>query len=116
MRLGWLGAIIAMWLMINSELTYAQDIETLRAGVVKISSLSEGKRKTGTGFIVKLEPSIAYIVTAAHVVEGDPAPQVEFFTRQNVSVKAEVRKIEGGDPQGLALLVVRGQEIGRAHV
>ena len=110
MRLGRLGAIIAMWLMINSEPTYAQDIETLRAGVVKISSLSEGKRKTGTGFIVKLEPNIAYIVTAAHVVEGDPAPQVEFFTRQNVSAKAEVRKIEGGDPQGLALIVVRGQE------
>jgi Transmembrane protein 131-like N-terminal/Trypsin-like peptidase domain len=82
----------------------------LRAGVVKITSQAEGKRKTGAGFIVKLEPSIAYIVTAAHVVEGDATPQVEFFTRQNVFAKAEVRKIEGGDLQGLALLVVRGKE------
>ncbi len=82
----------------------------MRAGVVKITSHTEGKRKTGAGFIVKLEPSIAYIVTAAHVVEGDAIPQVEFFTRQNVFVKAEVRKIEGGDLQGLALLVVRGKE------
>ncbi len=110
MRLGWFGAIIAVWSMLIGAASHAQDIDALRAGVVKISSLSEGKRKTGTGFIIKLEPSIAYIVTAAHVVEGDPAPQVEFFTRQNVSVKAEVRKIEGGDPQGLALIVVRGQE------
>ena len=110
MKLDWIGAIIAVWSMLIGAASYAQDIDALRAGVVKISSLSEGKRKTGTGFIVKLEPSIAYIVTAAHVVEGDPAPQVEFFTRQNVSAKAEVRKIEGGDPQGLALIVVRGQE------
>ena len=105
-----LGLMIAAWLVLNSVGAYAQDIETLRAGVVKISSVSEGKRKTGAGFIVKLEPNIAYIVTAAHVVEGDPAPQVEFFTRQNVPVKAEVRKIEGGDLQGLALMVVRGAE------
>lgn len=110
MRLGLFGVFIAAWLLQYREGAYAQDIETLRAGVVKISSLSEGKRKTGAGFIVKLEPNIAYIVTAAHVVEGDAAPQVEFFTRQNVSVKAEVRKIEGGDLQGLALVVVRGQE------
>ncbi len=110
MKLGWFGAIIAVWSMLFGAASYAQDIDALRAGVVKISSLSEGKRKTGTGFIVKLEPGIAYIITAAHVVEGDPAPQVEFFTRQNLSAKAEVRKIEGGDPQGLALIVVRGQE------
>ena len=102
--------MISAWLLLHSMGAHAQDIDALRAGVVKISSLAEGKRKTGAGFIVKLEPGAAYVVTAAHVVEGDPAPQVEFFTRQNVSIKAEVRKIEGGDLQGLALLVVRGQE------
>ena len=57
-----------------------------------------------------MEPGVAYIVTAAHVVEGDAAPQVEFFTRQNVLMKAEVRKIEGENPQGLALMVVRGKD------
>ncbi|MEO5862614.1 MAG: trypsin-like peptidase domain-containing protein [Burkholderiales bacterium] len=105
-----LAMMISAGVLLYSVGAYAQDIEALRAGVVKINSLSDGKRKTGAGFIVKLEPNIAYIVTAAHVVEGDAAPQVEFFTRQNVSVKAEVRKIEGGDLQGLALVVVRGQE------
>lgn len=108
MNLRFFCVVMAAWLCGGNA--SAQDIETLRAGVVKISSVSEGKRKTGAGFIVRLEPSIAYVVTAAHVVEGDPAPQVEFFTRQNVPVKAEVRKIEGGDLQGLALVVIRGQE------
>lgn len=110
MRAGFLGVTITVALTIASMKIHAQDIEALRAAVVKIRSQSEGERKTGAGFIVKLEQNVAYIITAAHVVEGDPAPQVEFFARRNVSVKAEVRKIEGGDPQGLALMVVRGQE------
>lgn len=101
--------LLAIWLSLCSMLALAQDATPEKA-VVKITSQVDGKRKTGTGFIVKLEPDIAYIVTAAHVVEGDPAPQVEFFTRQNVTVKAEVRKIEGNDPRGLALMVVRGKQ------
>ncbi len=110
MRFGLFGMAVVVCAALASSYAAAQDIDALRAGVVKISSLSEGKRKTGAGFIIKLEPGIAYIVTAAHVVEGDPAPQVEFFTRRNVTVKGEIRKIEGGDPQGLALMVVRGQD------
>ena len=101
--------LLVMSLSICSALALGQEAEPEKA-VVKITSQADGKRKTGTGFIVKLEPDIAYIVTAAHVVEGDQAPQVEFFTRQNVTVKAEVRKIEGNDPSGLALMVVRGKQ------
>lgn len=110
MRLRWLGVTLIIWAMLASVDAFAQDVDVLRAGVVKISSLAEGKHKTGAGFIVKLEPGIAYIVTAAHVVEGDPAPQVEFFTRRNVTVKGEIRKIEGNNPEGLALMVVRGRD------
>ena len=109
MRMDCLLALVAS-LLLQSAIASAEDVEALRAGVVKITASSEGKRKTGAGFVVKMEPGIAYILTAAHVVEGDASPQVEFFTRQNVPVKAEVRKIEGGDLQGLALLVVRGKE------
>ena len=110
MRRSLTGLLIAAWMALHSMHVYAQDIEPLRAGVVKISAVAEGKRKTGAGFIVKLETNIAYIVTAAHVVEGDAAPQVEFFTRQNVFAKSEVRKVEGSELQGLALIVVRGKE------
>ncbi len=109
MRIRLLLAIVAS-LSLQSLVAGADDVESLRTGVVKIMSSAEGKNKTGAGFIVKLEPGVAYIVTAAHVVEGDATPQVEFFTRQNVRVKAEVRKIEGGDLRGLALMVVRGKE------
>jgi hypothetical protein len=87
-----------------------QDLERQKAGVVKVTSKLEGSRRTGTGFIVRLDADAAYIVTASHVVEGDNRPLVEFFTRRNATVEAETARIEGGDPRGLALLVVRGKE------
>ena len=65
-----------------------QALETLKPGIVRITTKPEGMRQTGTGFIVKLEPGIAYILTAYHVVAGDNAPQVEFFSRRNQPVKA----------------------------
>ena len=86
----------------------AADVAALRSGVVKITSTADEKRRTGTGFIVKLEADAIYIVTAYHVVEGDKNPQVEFFTRPDVPVRAEVQH---NDLQlDVALLVVRGQE------
>ena len=69
----------------------AQDEASLRGGVVKIMSVNQqGMRSTGTGFVVKAEGTSIYIVTASHVVEDDPNPQIEFFTRQNTQVKAMV--------------------------
>jgi S1-C subfamily serine protease len=60
---------------------------------------------------VRLDREAAYIVTAAHVVAGDPQPKVEFFTKRNLPVLTEVLGLEGDDEvRGLALLVVRGQE------
>ena len=70
----------------------AQEEAELRSGVVKIGSTLDGKRRTGTGFVAKTDGTSVYIVTAAHVVEGDPAPKVEFFTSQNTQVSATVLK------------------------
>lgn len=85
----------------------SQEIESLKKGVVKVSSITvEGKQKVGTGFIVRLEADAAYIVTASHVVEGARKVQVEFFTRRNRPVPARTIGIEGGYPQGLATLLV----------
>jgi S1-C subfamily serine protease len=88
------------------------DVEQLQAGVVKIAAKSdEGTRKVGTGFIIRLDKDAAYIVTAAHVIAGDPRPKVEFFTKRNVPFVTEVLGVEGDDEvRGLGLLVVRGQE------
>jgi hypothetical protein len=88
----------------------AQSLDREKAGVVRITASVDGKRKTGTGFIVRLEKDIAYILTASHVVEGDKQPEVEFFTRRNVQSRAETARIEGDDPRGLALLLVRGKD------
>lgn len=89
-----------------------QNAEQLKAGVVKITAKpSGGTLKTGTGFIVRLDKDATYIVTAAHVVVGDPRPKVEFFTKRNLPVASEVLGVEGDDEvRGLALLVVRGPE------
>lgn len=85
---------------------FGQDIENLKKGVVKITAEVEGKRKLGTGFIVQKEEDAIYIVTASHVVEGARQIQVEFFTHVHRTFSAKVLGIEGGDPQGLAALLV----------
>jgi TPR repeat protein len=86
--------VLAVTLMVGMAAwpAAAQDEASLRGGVVKIMSTHEGMRRTGTGFVVKAEGTGVYIVTAAHVVEGDPNPRVEFFTRQNTEVGAVVLK------------------------
>ena len=97
--------------LIHAQEIRAQDIARLQSGVVKITATLDGIQNVGTGFIVRLETNAAYIVTAAHVVIGDTHPKVEFFTKRNLPVTAEVLGLEGGDAvRGLALLVVRGTE------
>jgi len=88
--------------------SFAQEnITRLKQGVVKIEATTfDEKRKVGTGFIARLEQDAVYIVTASHVVEGASEINVEFFTRRNRRIPAEVINMEGGDPQGLALLLV----------
>jgi len=88
----------------------AQELEAQKSAVVKLISQQDGKTRVGTGFIVKREPDSIYIATASHVVEGDQAPSVEFFTARNRRVQAEVLRLEGGDPKGIALLAVRGKD------
>jgi len=74
------------------QLTSAQEDASLRSGVVKVMSIHEGTRRVGTGFVVKTEGSNVFIVTAAHVIEGDPTPKIELFTQQNMTVNAAVLK------------------------
>jgi S1-C subfamily serine protease len=91
----------------------AQHTALLQGGIVKITAKpAEGVRRVGTGFIVKLENDVAYIITAAHVVAGDPRPEAEFFTRRNIAVPAKVLGTEGNDDiGGLALLMVEGKPL-----
>jgi len=100
----WCAALLLM----QSVPGAGAEMDALRSGVVKIVSTDQnGKKQTGTGFIVKVEKDATFILTAFHVVEGDKTPQVEFFTRQNTPIEAEVRKTD--ERVDAALLVVRGE-------
>src|SRR4051794_36638715 len=75
-----------------------------QAGVVRVSAKD---RSPGTGFVVAVRAGRAYIVTCAHVVEGDPKPLVTFHAApEDAALTAEVRDLQSGRMDGLALLVV----------
>jgi S1-C subfamily serine protease len=88
----------------------AQEVNILKTGVVKVKATTyEGKHRVGTGFIVQLEKDVVYIVTASHVVEGalNNEAEIEFFTRRNRVVPSKTIHMEGQNPRGLAILIVK---------
>ncbi len=88
---------------------WAHNNDDLKRGVVKITAQGEGQQaKVGTGVVVRVEKDAVYIVTVAHVVEGDPKPTVTFFSNLQRPFVAQVVGIEGGDHHGLAALRVAG--------
>ncbi|MDF0674090.1 MAG: serine protease [Nitrospira sp.] len=87
----------------------AQDIAQVKKGVVKITAQVEGKNRVGSGVVVKLDEDHVYIVTASHVIEGDQHPNVFFYAAPHRSYRARVLGLEGGNPSGLAALLVEGK-------
>ncbi|MBS0588623.1 MAG: SUMF1/EgtB/PvdO family nonheme iron enzyme [Proteobacteria bacterium] len=84
---------------------FAQDVDSLRRGVVKLSATANGVQKTGTGFIVHHDKQVTFIVTAMHIVEGDKFPKVAFYGQPHAWIDAEVLK---NDPRtDISLLKVR---------
>lgn len=81
----------------TQQMGYAQEIDTLRKGVVKVISTANRIQKTGTGFIIKHDSQVTYILTAAHVVEGDKYPKVAFFSQPHSSIEAEVLQNDTGN-------------------
>jgi S1-C subfamily serine protease len=110
-RIGLVACMLVL-IALYEEPASAQNIARLQAGVGKSTAKPpQGTTNVGTGFIVRVDRDVAYIVTASHVVAGDQYPRVEFFTKRNVPISAEVLGLEGDDEvRGLALLVVRGEE------
>jgi S1-C subfamily serine protease len=100
-------ALLAVWIFVTPS--FAQEIETLQKGVVKIRPISlETSAQTCTGFIVRRGADVVYIITALHVVIGARDAEVEFFTQRNRLVQAKVLQQEGDDERGLAVLAVQG--------
>jgi formylglycine-generating enzyme required for sulfatase activity len=83
----------------------AQDVDTLRSGVVKIVANEEGKQKTGAGFIVQHAPGNTLIITTSHVIKGDKFPKVKFYALRNTWIDAEV--LYNDERSEIALLKIR---------
>lgn len=101
-------AFLLVLLVALGSVAQALASDELKAGVVKVIASVEGKTRVGTGIIIRVEHDAVHVVTASHVIEGDPRPQVEFFTRPNRPLAGRVIGLEGGDPRGLAALLVEG--------
>jgi Flp pilus assembly protein TadD len=96
-------AVISLILpFISSANIFAQDINSLKQGVVRIQN--NRSNEIGTGFIVKVDGTQIYIVTAAHVVKGDQHPTIYLYNQQRDSLQGEVLDREDDDTKGLALL------------
>lgn len=93
-------------LLLWSQSVMAEDLDVLKAGVVKIAAINPNR--VGTGVIVGVKGKTAYIATASHVIEGDPSPQVTFYHDRSHFYLAKIQGMEGGNPKGLAALVVEG--------
>lgn len=87
----------------------AQDIAQVKKGVVKITAQVDGKHRVGSGVVVKVDDDHVYLVTASHVIEGDQHPNVFFYASPHRAYRARVLGLEGGDPAGLAALLVEGK-------
>lgn len=103
-----LGLICGFLLGLASAL--AQEEEAAHAGVVRISAQRAGApaEVVGSGVVIRLEQGAAYVLTAAHVVEGASTLRVLFHPGTGSAYGATLVDIEGGNPQGLALLKVEG--------
>lgn len=97
------GVIVALACALP-EGTRAQDINSLKAGVVRIRNNLSGEVQVGAGFIVKVDGGQVYVATAAHVVKGNQHPDVYIFNRQRDPLQAEVLDRQEDDVKGLALL------------
>ena len=102
-----LFALVLSLLFVDLTAVQAQTIEDLKAGVVKITATVDKQHRIGTGFIVRIEDDTAYIVTASHVVEG-AALTVKFYPKPDVKYPGEVKEMDGGNPKGLAVVLVQG--------
>ena len=86
-----------------------------QAGVAKVTLRADLNRQPGTAFVVALEKGTAFLVTSAHVVEGDPNPQIEFVAAPRKPYPTTERNIQEADTyglRGLALLVVNNPPSG----
>ena len=98
---------MSLWIF-QVTLVFAATSSPAMQGVVKIVSEFDGKKRIGSGFVVGLDERTAYILTAAHVIEGDASPKISFYSAPTQHVTSHVIGIDGDNRKGLAVLAVDG--------
>lgn len=108
--LPWLPSCFCLLLAsVTHQLASAQEIDSLRKGMVKVIATVDEMQKTGAEFITKHDAQTTYIVTTAHVVAGDKFPGVVFFSERHMLG----RNVQDND-ELIAISFTPGIE--RAHV
>ncbi len=105
----WGWSILLLLVVVAPSTIWANDIAQVKKGVVRITTQVEGKNRVGSGVVVKVDEDQVYIVTASHVIEGDQRPNVFFYSAPYRPFRARVLGLEGGNPAGLAALLVEGK-------
>ena len=95
--------ISVLLLLLVTARTTVKAQTNVKAGVVRIENTKHNE--IGAGIIVKIVDTRAYVVTAAHVVRGEPSPRVYLFDGREQALSATIIDIENDDVTGLALLV-----------
>lgn len=101
--------LLLLGAVVPSGFAWADEHEALKKGVVRVLAQTDGKPREGTGFIVKSQGGIVFVLTAAHVVGDAQAPRIEFYEGKGRTLLARIVGIEAGDEQGLAVLAVEGE-------
>jgi hypothetical protein len=103
-----LAGFVWSLLSLMPAIAFAQDINTLKSGVVRIRNTST--QDVGTGFIIRIDGERAYIITASHVVKDNEHPSVYLYNRQNEAVQATLAYREADEQKGLALLEIKSNK------
>src|SRR5437764_13307707 len=100
--------VAAFFLLLTSVYTPAQRVNSLKSAVVRIRNTRSGE--VGTGFIIKIDNNLIYVVTASHVVSGNNNPDVFLYNRQQDALSAQVIDRESENQKGLALLTLKSND------
>lgn len=101
--------LTALLLLLAPAAVWAQQPDSPLTAAVRISGTRGGTPVRGSGFVVGLEGGKAAIATASHVIEGVQQLKVTFAADRTESFPAgTIFGMDGGNPNGLAALEVRG--------
>jgi len=109
------GMLLLTWLFRTAAAPVPDESAGLDSGVVKIEGPGDQGHRVGSGFIVRIDGELAYILTAAHVVLGNRETRVHFNSRRHLAgVPAQLISPQHEDELGLALLSVPAAAVRQA--